>query len=201
MFRNRASSSNIVTLRLVLIYVFEEIFEGLNLTRESKGTIVIISEFLLSLLEQYFENWVAKVAGGDDEPSKLRPYIHCEISFWNIRCWLRAVASILVGIAMHFFCLNFVDWSRLTPAMAVVSLWIVGIWSGPKCRSLPFLKHPFESNDLPDSRRLVAMIHCWLFEGGCEKKPMIIWINSLLKRKLGFHIHDVKNMITKKKFP
>ncbi|KAE8682600.1 hypothetical protein F3Y22_tig00111238pilonHSYRG00276 [Hibiscus syriacus] len=107
-FINSIVSSDIVTFGLVL-YVIEEILEGLDLTRESKATVVIISEFLPGFFQQNLEKRVAEVAGGDDEPSKLSPYIHGQISFGNIRRRFRAVAAFVVGIVMDYICLDFAD--------------------------------------------------------------------------------------------
>ena len=56
-------------------YAIQEAFKGLNFTWDDESTTLIKPKFFCNLFQQNLEQRVAKVACGNDKPTKLRPNI------------------------------------------------------------------------------------------------------------------------------
>ena len=63
----------VLFLMVLLLHAIQEEFEGLNLAWDCEGTSMVKPKLFCSLFQQHFEQRVAKVAGGYDEPPKLGP--------------------------------------------------------------------------------------------------------------------------------
>ena len=156
----------IVFIRLSLrmaLHALHQVLEGLNLAWDCEPTTMIKSKLLFHLFQQHLEQRVGKIAGGNDEPPKLWPYINRQIPFGDIRWWFRAVATILIWIwdniwvpQPHINCW----WNapgRLIGVDTIISFWAESDW-------LPLLKEFLQPNNLPDSGHLVTpiVLHCYM---------------------------------------